>query len=95
MWSEAYYDKGKKEDPLDQVLEVPTFVDSKQTVLIQVADWFAFGIRRYAELSEDLEKPKYEGELDKLFTWCELFASQSDVPISILAVCERGAANLS
>ena len=76
-WSEAYYNKRKKDDPLDQVLEVPAFVDSKQTVLIQVADLFAFGIRRYAELCEGFGKPKYKEELDKLTMWCKLFAQQS------------------
>ncbi|BCO08445.1 hypothetical protein GF1_08210 [Desulfolithobacter dissulfuricans] len=41
-WSESYYRKEKKKPPLNQIVDVPYFGDSKQVPLIQVADVMAF-----------------------------------------------------
>ncbi len=51
-WSYSYYDKGKKQDALDQIVDVPYFGDSKEVSLIQLADFVAVFFRRYAELKE-------------------------------------------
>lgn len=60
-WSESYYGKGKKQDPLDQIVDVPHFVDSKQVGLIQVADFLSYFLRKHLELSMGLNE-KFEGE---------------------------------
>jgi hypothetical protein len=36
-WSDAYYDRGTKQDQLDQVIDVPYFGDSREVPLIQLA----------------------------------------------------------
>lgn len=43
-----------KQKQLDQIVDVPYFGDSREVVLIQVADFAAFFLRRYAEIQEGL-----------------------------------------
>ena len=68
-WTEALYKREKKAALFDQIVDVPYFADSKPVLLIQVADLFAYIIRRKIE-GERGEKERYEGELDKLRGWC-------------------------
>jgi hypothetical protein len=42
VWSGEYYGKKPKADPLDQIIDVPYFGDSKEVGLIQLADFIAF-----------------------------------------------------
>ena len=67
----AFYSRKKNQDPLDQVIDVPYFADSKHVGLIQVADLFAFLIRLYAELKEDVTEEKFGGEAERLGGWIE------------------------
>jgi hypothetical protein len=41
-WSDEYYNRTKKQDALDQIIDVPYFGDSEEVSLIQVADFLAF-----------------------------------------------------
>ena len=66
VWSDAYYALGKKQQPLDQIIDVPAFQDSKEVELLQVADFLAFFLRRYAEIQEGLEPSKYDDEQEKI-----------------------------
>lgn len=62
-WTEPYYDKKRKKQPLDQIVDSAFFTKSHHAGLAQVADLFAFVFRRYAELAEYGVKPEYESEL--------------------------------
>jgi hypothetical protein len=56
-WSDEYYARGKKQDQLDQIVDVPYFGDSNDVALIQLADVASFFLRRYAEIKENLVPP--------------------------------------
>lgn len=68
-WSREYYGGKAKDRPLDQIVDVPYFGDSKEVALIQVADFVAFFMRRYAEIKEGLSDPRYHDEEDKVNNW--------------------------
>ena len=72
----GFYNRAKKQLPLDQVIDVPYFADSRHVGLIQVADLFAFLLRLYAELAEGVIDEKYDGELKQVSEWID---SVSDV----------------
>jgi hypothetical protein len=65
-WTEAYYEKGKKQAPLDQIIDSAFFTKSHHAGLVQVADLFAFVLRRYAELADYGAEPEFVGEMDDL-----------------------------
>src|SRR5207302_5827361 len=58
-WSDSYYGRKKDQRELDQVVDTPYFGDSRDVVLVQLADIVAFLLRRYAQLALGLVKPKY------------------------------------
>lgn len=68
-WADSYYGKGKKQERLDQVVDVPYFGDSKEVPLLQVADFIAYFLRRHAEIAAGHSKPKYPDEAEKLNGW--------------------------
>ena len=68
-WSDEYYSRGSKQQQLDQIVDVPYFGDSKELPLIQVADFFAFLLRRYAEIQENLVPPRYTDEAERVTGW--------------------------
>jgi hypothetical protein len=76
-WSDEYYNRTKRQDQLDQVVDVPYFGDSKDVVLIQLADITAFLLRRYAEVRLGLSHPKYDEEPNKLGAWMDSFSSRA------------------
>jgi hypothetical protein len=61
-WSDTYYGKKKKQEQLDQIVDVPHFVDSKEVALIQLADFLCFFLRKNIELTEGHTVPKFENE---------------------------------
>lgn len=66
-WSDEYYVRKKKSSQLDQIVDVPYFHDSKHLPLLQVADFLAFYLRRYAELQEGVGPPvKFPEEVEKI-----------------------------
>jgi len=76
-WSDVFYARKTKDEPLNQIVDVPYFVDSKRVVLIQVADLFAYVLRAHAEISEGLSREKYKGEAKKMEKWVEQIVSSS------------------
>ena len=67
----GFYNLGKKQRPLDQVIDVPYFADSRHVGLIQVADLFAYILHLYAELSEGIATEKSPGEFKRLEEWVD------------------------
>lgn len=65
-WTDAYYSKSKKQERLDQIVDVPYFGDSEQVHLLQVADLIAYFLRLYLEIETDPKKESYSGELNFL-----------------------------
>lgn len=68
-WSDSYYAKGKKQRRLDQLIDVPYFSDSTGVALLQVADFVAYFLRRFAELTEGHSPLRYPEELDRITEW--------------------------
>jgi len=67
--TDAFYKRTRKQERLDQVIDVPYFVDSKDVSLIQLADLFAYLIRLYAELKDGVIEEKFPGETSRLEGW--------------------------
>jgi hypothetical protein len=76
-WSGEYYAKKKKQDALDQIIDVPYFGDSQDVSLIQVADFLAFFLRRYAEIKENHVPARYAEEGDRIDVWMASIAKLS------------------
>src|ERR1700693_2459258 len=68
-WTDSYYAKKKKQERLDQVVDVPYFADSTEVYLLQVADFIAFFLRRHAEIAAGYSKERYDQEGDKIAAW--------------------------
>lgn len=68
-WTETYYNKKRREDPLNQIIDIPHFVDSKHVGLIQLADLFAYIFRRDIELKEHLSTEDFSGEAELMNEW--------------------------
>jgi hypothetical protein len=79
-WTDAYYARSSSERRLNQIIDVPYFVDSKHASLIQMADFAAFFLRRYVELTTG-DNPRYTGETEKITGWigrlCQRHVSMS------------------
>lgn len=67
--TDSFYARGNKQRPLDQIVDVPYFADSKRVGLLQVADLFAYLIRLYAELADGMLPEKFDGETARLDQW--------------------------
>lgn len=65
-WSDKYYKRGKKNEKLDQIVDVPYFGDSEQVNLLQVADIIAYILRLYIEIKSGKSKESFDGELKQL-----------------------------
>jgi len=76
-WSDEYYDRKLNQVQLDQIVDVPYFGDSKNVALIQLADFFSYFLRRYAEIKEGMAEPRYEDETEKISAWVEDFSKRS------------------
>lgn len=77
-WSDDYYDRQKKQDRLDRIVDVPYFADSAHVLLIQLADLVAYLLRRYAEVSACICSEDYEGESERLGKWAQQIATMSE-----------------
>jgi len=77
-WTETYYGRTKKQDRLDQIVDVPYFADSRDVPLLQVADFVAYFLRRYAEL-EGGDAERYAGESEQVRGWA-LTALEQAIP---------------
>ncbi|MGO9318346.1 MAG: DUF3800 domain-containing protein [Terracidiphilus sp.] len=76
-WSAEYYEKKKKQEPLDQIIDVPYFGDSQDVSLIQVADFLAYFLRRYAEIKESLVPARYKEEEERMAGWIASLSNMS------------------
>jgi len=76
-WSDSYYGKQKKRERLCQLVDAPYFADSQNVGLLQVADFLAYFVRRYIEISENAIPEKYQGETDKVFAWFKRIKARS------------------
>lgn len=74
-WVDTYYDRGRKQTALDQIVDVPFFADSKHIVLAQIADLFAYILRTWAEIAAGLLKERYAGEGCKMEEWVKMIGS--------------------
>lgn len=68
-WTDTYYDKGKKEKKLNQIIDVPHFVDSAHVGMIQLADCVSYFLRRHLELLHQTSPERYEGEGEVVANW--------------------------
>jgi len=80
-WTDEYYDRDRKQAPLDQIVDVPFFGDSKEVLLVQVADLISYVLRRYTEIREGKTQEHYKGESARLTEWVEL-VEQRCFPVS-------------
>ncbi len=71
-WTDSYYEKEENEKPLNQIIDVPYFGDSKEVHLLQVADFLAFFLRRHIEISDKHVEEKFEKEGDKISGWISM-----------------------
>jgi hypothetical protein len=76
-WTDSYYNRGKKQDKLDQIVDVPHFVDSRDVGLIQLADFICFFLRKHIELQLGLAKPAYKDEIVRVEAWAKQILAQS------------------
>jgi Protein of unknown function (DUF3800) len=85
-WSDSFYDyqrlirKRKSEvpnpePPLNVLVDVPYFADSRHVGMLHVADLFAYLLRHYAELRAGHTTQKYDCELDKVAGWVSQIAA--------------------
>ncbi len=76
-WSDTFYGcnrhpvgrKKTADSPLDHIIDVPYFADSKHVALLQLADLFAYLIRRHALLQSSYLQEDYTGEKEKMHAW--------------------------
>jgi hypothetical protein len=61
-WSDDYYDKANKQGRLDQIVDTTFTIKSHHAGLVQVADLFAFILRRYAEMKDFGKPEEWKGE---------------------------------
>jgi len=68
-WTHSYYGKQRTQSPLDQIVDVPHFVDSSHVGMIQLADCVSYFLRRHLELSHEPSSEKYHGEITTVSNW--------------------------
>lgn len=68
-WTDAYYSRKRKQETIDQIIDVPYFVDSEYVGLIQVADFVSFFVRKHIEIADGNRSPDYPDESSKLSKW--------------------------
>ncbi len=61
-WTDDYYDRGKKQARLDQIVGTTFSIKSHHAGLVQVADMFAFMFRRYSEMKDFAQPEEWPGE---------------------------------
>ena len=82
-WTDSYYKRKRNQKKLDQIVDVPHFVDSSHVGMIQLADCISYFLRRYIEIKENKVPSKYKDEEEKVSYWIELALKRS-IPKSII-----------
>ena len=75
-WTDDYYDRGKKQAQLDQVLDTAFYAKSHHAGLVQIADLFAFIFRRYVELLDHGANEDYKGESARIASWVDCLSER-------------------
>jgi len=75
-WTDSYYNRGPRQERLDQIIDVPYFADSKDVPLLQVADFVAYFIRRFIEL-ESGAPGRYANERSQVQQWVSMILEQA------------------
>jgi Protein of unknown function (DUF3800) len=75
-WSDEYYDRAKKQSPLDQIIDAPHFADSRHIPLLQLADFLAYFLRRFVEIEEKLVSTKYTEEQERVAGWIKMLSKR-------------------
>lgn len=76
-WTDTYYERGKKQAQLNQIIDVPHFVDSAHVGMIQLADCISYFLRRHVEIAEGAVPPRYDGEAEVVAQWVGVALGQS------------------
>jgi len=61
-WIDDYYGREKKQEQLDQIVDTTFSIKSHHAGLVQVADLFAFILRRYVEIEDFAAAEEWPGE---------------------------------
>lgn len=80
-WTDQYYDRGKKQTQLDQLIDSAFAVRSHHAGLVQVADLFAFMLRRYVELNDYDIDEQWDGERQLINGYAKVLAPRM-LPLS-------------
>jgi len=77
-WSDTYYNRGKYKNTerLDNIIDVPYFVDSHHVGLVQVADFVSFFLRKYIEIQMGIP-PDYVEEPHRIEEWGNIIINQA------------------
>ena len=75
-WAYEYYSKKGQKKSLDQIIDVPHFVNSRHVGMIQLADCVSFILRRQLELKDGGEDERYSGEAKKISDWTDAIIQQ-------------------
>ena len=75
-WTDDYYGRKKKQDPLDQIIDTTFSIKSHHAGLVQVADLFAFILRRYVEIEDYDAKEAWPGEKILIDDYVDALASR-------------------
>lgn len=75
-WADTYYSRKPRQEQLDQIIDVPYFVDSRHVGLIQLADFVSFFIRKYVEIESGIP-PDYEDEPEQIKEWATVALNQA------------------
>lgn len=75
-WTDAYYDRNKKQAQLDQLIDSAFAVKSHHAGLVQVADLFALILRRYVELNDYGSAQQWDGERALIDGFAKILATR-------------------
>jgi hypothetical protein len=79
-WTDTYYSRAKKQPKLSHIVDAPYFAESHRVPMIQVADFLAYFLRRYAELQEGHAEAKYPEEEARIAEWVAKVATRGLSP---------------
>jgi len=79
-WTDTYYSLSNRKECLNQIIDVPHFVDSRYVGLIQLADFVSFFLRRYIEIKMGSPE-RYKDEPKLIEEWANI-ALELSIPKS-------------
>jgi hypothetical protein len=85
-WTDSFYDYQREVQrrktktpnpdlPLNMIVDVPYFADSRHVGMLQIADLFSYLLRHYAELRAGYTTSEYADELVKVSGWVSRIAT--------------------